>query len=512
MQSHADDSYTRTLPALEELQAHPQWVCWRKERRGGKLTKVPYSLVTGRKAESDNPHTWASYGQAAQALHTGTYHGMGYMFHRDYTGIDLDHCVNPDGRIDPWAQTYVERLKSYAEYSPSRTGIHILVRGTIPAGLRRRVSNAPHPEAAIEMYCERRYFTVTGHHLDGTSTTIEECPALLAIHQALTAPKPQPHPHTPEPQHPAGEGADSDEVLLEKAMHARNGAIFRALWQGDTSGYASSSEADLDLCNLLAFWTGKDAHRVDRLFRRSALYRREKWERPARSGELYGQGTIQLALANCSEVYSPQSKGKIIQFRRKPEGTSEEEAVPLPETNLDFVLECLRDEEEGDGRLYAHLFRGRCVYDHTEGIWYEWQGHYWERDECKHSLLLASGPLASVYLDASAELSEEAAQAEKHLDPDLLKKRQDDPRLGRYEWLKAMTGALIGRAKALKKLKRAQAVLTYAQAYLRITSREWDTHPWLLACRTGVLDLQTGELQPGKPEDSLKTAIPTEWH
>jgi putative DNA primase/helicase len=81
----------------------------------------------------------------------------------------------------------------------------------------------------------------------------------------------------------------------------------------------------------------------------------------------------------------------------------------------------------------------------------------------------------------------------------------------RYHWLKAITGELIGRAKALKKLKRAQAVLTYAQAYLRITSREWDTRPWLLACNNGVLDLRAGELHAGRPDDYLRTAIPTTW-
>ena len=74
-----------------------------------------------------------------------------------------------------------------------------------------------------------------------------------------------------------------------------------------------------------------------------------------------------------------------------------------------------------------------------------------------------------------------------------------------------MTSTLIGRARALKKLKRAQAVLTYAQAYLRITSSEWDTHLWLLACSNGVLDLHTGELASGTPDDYLKTAVPTEW-
>ncbi|MBV9688464.1 MAG: hypothetical protein JO202_02015 [Ktedonobacteraceae bacterium] len=495
--TQASTSYTQRLPALEELQARPQWVCWRKEQRQGKWTKVPYHPLTGRKAESNNPQTWVTYAQAQRA---GTYDGVGYMFHRDYTGVDLDHCVNEDGSIDAWAQGYLDRLNSYAEYSPSRTGIHILVRGTVPHGLRRRVLGAPHPQAAIEMYCERRYFTVTGAHVDGTPRSIEACPALAPLHTALALPNKR--------ATLAGDVFTSDDALLERAMHAKNGATFRALWQGDSSGYPSPSEAELALCNLLAFWTGKDAPRIDRLFRRSALYRPEKWDRPARRGESYGQGTIARALAGCSQTYRQHAPGKVIHFRRTLKGTSE--GIVLPETALDFVLECLRDEEEGDARLYAHVFRGKCVYDHSEGMWYEWQGHHWERDECKHALLLASGPLASVYLDTSAHLAEEAAQAEKRMDPDLLK-RSNDPNLQHYEQLKVMTSALIGRAKALKKLKRAQAVLTYAQAYLRITSREWDTHPWLLACSNGVLDLHTGELQPGKPDDYMKTAVPTEW-
>jgi putative DNA primase/helicase len=508
MNQQANIPYTRNEGALAELQARPQWVCWRKERRGDKWTKVPYSPLTWKKAASDNPRTWASYAQAVQAQHANKYDGIGYMFQRDYTGVDLDHCVNPDGSIDPWAQAYLDQLQSYAEYSPSRTGIHILVRGSVPHGLRRRVPGAPHPEAAIEMYSERRYFTVTGAHVAGMPANIAACPALTSLHSVLAT------AHTQAQwTSPAGDVSTSDEVLLDKAMRAKNGATFRALWQGDISGYPSQSEAELALCNLLAFWMGKDASRIDRLFRRSGLYRREKWDNPARSGESYGQGTIALAIAGCSKSYQAPGQGKILQFRRKPEGSADAQEVILPETDIDFVLGCLRDEEEGDARLYAHLFRGKCVYDHTEGIWYEWQGHHWERDECKHALLLASGPLASVYLDASAHLAEEAAQTEKRLDPGLLRRGQDDtPDAQHYQWLKSMTGALIGRAKALKKLKRAQAVLTYAQAYLRITSREWDTHPWLLACQNGVLDLQTGEVQPGKPDDYLKTAVPTEWH
>ncbi len=89
--------------------------------------------------------------------------------------------------------------------------------------------------------------------------------------------------------------------------------------------------------------------------------------------------------------------------------------------------------------------------------------------------------------------------------------KADDPLIQRYHWLKARTGELIGRARALKKLQRVQAILTYAQAYLKITARQWDTNPWLLACQSGVLDVRTGELQAGRPDDYIRTTIPTAW-
>ena len=225
--------------------------------------------------------------------------------------------------------------------------------------------HASHPEAAIEMYCERRYFSITGNHVTGTPTTIETCPNLHALHADLTVPKPTQQAAEQSSGH--DQSMLDDATVLDKALHATNGTTFQALWDGDTSGYVSPSEADLALCHLLAFWTNKDASQIDWLFRRSALYRPEKWDRSARSGGSDGQGTIARAIAGCHETYTPHAAGKIIQFRGKPQDTFEAEAVALPETQLEFVLECLQDEEEGDARLYCHLFRGKCVYDHTEG-------------------------------------------------------------------------------------------------------------------------------------------------
>ena len=68
--------------------------------------------------------------------------------------------------------------------------------------------------------------------------------------------------------------------------------------QGDTSGYKSGSEADAALVGLLLFYAAADLEQVDRLFRRSALYR-DKWNRAD-----YRRSTIRFAANGRTEFYS----------------------------------------------------------------------------------------------------------------------------------------------------------------------------------------------------------------
>ena len=98
----------------------------------------------------------------------------------------------------------------------------------------------------------------------------------------------------------------SDDALIEKAMNAKNGLLFTELWRGNTAAYNSDdSKADASLCALLAFWTAKDAARIDRLFRRSGLMR-DKWDEVRYAdGGLYGAVTIQRAIALQKNSYTP---------------------------------------------------------------------------------------------------------------------------------------------------------------------------------------------------------------
>ena len=144
----------------DEMKRRPQWVVWRLEERNGKATKVPYNPRTGRKASSTDSLTWGTFEDALEVL--DRFDGVGFVFSSGdpYTGVDLDGCVDPEtGEVEPWAAEIAAELDSYTEISPSGTGVHIIARGRLPEGRRRK--------GRVEMYDQGRFFTVTGHVLGG---------------------------------------------------------------------------------------------------------------------------------------------------------------------------------------------------------------------------------------------------------------------------------------------------------------------------------------------------------
>ena len=249
-----------------------QWVCWRLEERDGKLTKIPYSPLTDEKASTTDPDTWAAYAEAVASRKERGHDGIGFVFTKGdpFCGVDLDSCLDPEtGEIEPWAQEIIDELDSYTEISPSGTGVHILVRATLPDGRNRK--------GPIEMYSQGRYFTVTGRHLEGTPRVMEERrEQVLALRRRVLGAPASANGHGAP--HPSTVNGLSDAEILAYAMRAKNGEKFAGLWAGDTAGYDSKSEADQALCSSLAFWTGPEPERIDTLFRQSGLYR-EKWER-----------------------------------------------------------------------------------------------------------------------------------------------------------------------------------------------------------------------------------------
>jgi hypothetical protein len=244
-------------------------------------------------ARSTDAATWESFGTALawyQANRTRI-DGIGFVFATDdaFAGIDLDDCRDPQtGAILPWAIQVIAAIGSYAEISPSGTGVKLFVKGRIPAGGNRKGN--------IEMYDSGRYFAVTGRRLENAPATVEPRQAELdQLHARIF--------NGPEA---AKNAAFPDEEIVRLAGKAANGEKFRRLWAGEVSCYGSASEADLALCGMLAFWTGPDAARIDAMFRRSGLMR-AKWDEK-RGDQTYGQLTIAKALAGRTDFYSGASR------------------------------------------------------------------------------------------------------------------------------------------------------------------------------------------------------------
>jgi primase-polymerase (primpol)-like protein len=258
------------------------------------MTKVPYMATRPTvRASVDAPATWGRFSDAVAAMYAGSATGLGVVLGGGLVGVDLDHVrAERTGLVDDAAMAIVRALDSYAEVSPSGTGVHVLALGSLPPGGRRRGS--------LEMYDGGRFFTVTGRHIVGTPGAIEpRTEALAAVHaRHFGGPAKRPAPiFSPTPPSPCTSATRyvTDAALVARAHAARNGGKFAALWRGDTSRYPSHSEADLALCSLLAFWTRGDAGRIDGLFRASGLMRL-KWDAP-RSGQTYGAATIASALS-----------------------------------------------------------------------------------------------------------------------------------------------------------------------------------------------------------------------
>jgi primase-polymerase (primpol)-like protein len=123
------------------LREHPQWICWRIQRRSGKETKVPIDPTTGDFASTTDATTWGTFKTALDRARRANVDGIGFVFTEGdpFVGVDLDDCRDAEtGALDQTAIEVITRLHSYTEVSPSGTGLHIIARGTLPEGPRRR--------------------------------------------------------------------------------------------------------------------------------------------------------------------------------------------------------------------------------------------------------------------------------------------------------------------------------------------------------------------------------------
>jgi hypothetical protein len=140
-----------------ELKQLDQWVCVYSD------SKIPMQAVGDEAASSTNPSTWSDFETADEAVDSGEYDYIGFVFNDNgIVGIDIDAGYDDEGFISPLAADIIRKCGSYTEKSKSGRGFHVLLRGTLPFKGKNNLNG-------VEIYKQARYFIMTGETMLYTS-------------------------------------------------------------------------------------------------------------------------------------------------------------------------------------------------------------------------------------------------------------------------------------------------------------------------------------------------------
>jgi primase-polymerase (primpol)-like protein len=288
----------------QELKDIKQWVVWRYEMAGEKKTKVLYNPNNPtNKSATTRPFQWSDFKTAVFIKEDMRFDGIGFVFTEEdpYIGIDIDHCFDPETKeLYPEFNFDLNVLDSYTEYSPSKSGLHIICKGVYP-----NLDMKGHKRGSYEMYYRQRFFTITGNVYKGKNM-IKELPEGVLHTFYITKLTDMTKPIKRFVAHrPIKPPVLTNEKIIDLCKTAANSSKFNALWSGQTTGYSSQSEAELALSNILAFYT-KDMTQIQQLLIESGLYR-QKLERVD-----YITSTIQKSLDMITEQYDPLKSKKML--------------------------------------------------------------------------------------------------------------------------------------------------------------------------------------------------------
>lgn len=500
---------TKYVKIPQEIKQTRRWICYKIEERDGKQTKVPYNAINGDYAKSNDSSTWTIFRVAISGCIKFGFDGIGFMLGEDkntgikYFGIDLDNHEDENG-IKPMNQDeffdfsseFVNTLKSYTEYSHSGEGIHIICKGTLPNGARRKAG------VGVEMYDKGRFFTMTGNVILDLpiSDRTEEVKPLWEKYLNKKEEEQVPESfkgivfgeNRQSKTLEISPSSLSDNELIEKIQNSRYGVEFMNLYNGDMSAYRNDhSAADMALCQILAFWTGCDKAQMDRIFRSSELMR-PKWNQ-MRGRDTYGNITLDNAISKQMNVYiPPKEKITIVENIKQPiESQTEivqydERKDPIIKIKTIFKTYPLTDT--GNAERFYDQFGENFKYNKDNQYFMFWDGKTWTKDIKGNVRKYANrliDVLESEVRNTEAKIKEVAQSGSEHKEEDLLV-------------LKQIQDAQIKNIKKVSNKAGKDAMLSELHELhdLPVVNSEFDTQDNLLNTDSGVVDLLTGETKP----------------
>jgi putative DNA primase/helicase len=443
--------YIDAVPAA--LRERDQWVCWKylpPTKPGGKSRKVPFQ-INGELAKSDDAATWTSFDDVTRAWREGGFDGVGFVFSEDdpFTGIDLDDCI-VDGQLIPSAQGIVHDLNTYTEVSPSGQGLKMIVLGRKPEGAgckKLHVDGIP----CVEVYDTGRYFTITGRRWEGTPADIGDRQEQLdALCNRLWPPKQR------TVSHPGRVGVSQPVAMDERERRCR---AYLDKCHDAISGQAGHDKTLRAACECFRFDLDE-----------AAAWGVMRWFNDTKTGgEPWTDKELAHKIDSAREKVAASGE---VGIRLRARGVA-----PL-RSDLQREAQQLTDVGNAARLLLKH---GQDLrYSVARGEWLIWDGKRWRPDDRKRIVKLCKETALSILDEA---------------------KRADDTR----------RDDLMKWARASQKKDRITAMAALAEPEVAVGPDDLDTDPWLFNCKSGTIDLRSGELQPHRREDLITKLAPVEY-
>ena len=447
----------------QELRNLKQWglfeLKWVESRK--KNTKIPINPYDGSAGKSNDPSTWSDFDTAMRALNdVERADGLAFYFANGYVGLDIDHI---DSNLEDWRagdndpNNLVNKFQdltdnTYMEVSQSGTGIHAIFKGKIP-GKRRRKGN-------YEMYQTGRFFALTGNNIipDPTIKSMSD-DEMKTLYEFLFGKDNIVQLHS-ENDNITPVDLSVAEIIKRAENSAKTGTRFTMFMKGGWEQfYSSHSEADMAFANDLAFWTGRDFHKMDTIFRNSSLMR-EKFDEK-HGAVTYGTSLLNKAINETQNIYNPESDSQDSESSYTFSFNEDKTKKIMPRSW----------DDQGRGLRMRDQFATVLKFNAVDKKWFFFNGSYWQEDIGNQRVELAA---------------ERVANSIKKEKPELSFSTKTDEDKAMNEWYRFQKDSRSHMAK--------MHMIDEFKKYVIVKHGEFDKEDMLLNTESGYVDLSSGEL------------------
>ena len=200
---------------------------------------------------------------------------------------------------------------------------------------------------------------------------------------------------------------------------------------------------------------------------------------------------------------SAEMKAKV-EARRKQEAAARAEKGRKPvevskiEISNDDLLGYFNENRVGDAKLYSRLHRGTVIYVKYWDRFLIWGGHHWIEDD----------------FDMAAQRIEDVCELYLRLAESKQAEAAEETDKNERTKIEGLASAVLRRVSQLRDTPGQDKLLQMLRRIrdpLVVLPKQIDQQHYVKACPNGVIDLRTGELRPGRPDEYILNAIVTEY-